>query len=373
MTVNGFIEAVSEQCTRWFHKRNIIIVSERKVKHIPISGPLQFVGLVLALSGVCWASYSTGSFMAARHALKEQGQALRSVTNAKVETNFTSVYQGAPEQMTADVGPYKHSENSTAINGPVAALSGMDNAKLIARITLLESKVVELKNTNEAIVQRVHDKTAGKIDDLENIIKQTGLNLGDMKKEMSDNKAYKAKHAREDAPAEGGPYIPEEPIGFSPQAKEMFSNLDELRLLSQIIGTIPLAMPIKQATEQSTFGHRVDPFNGHLAFHSGLDLSGPIGSKIYSTANGKVVSAGRNGGYGNAIDIDHGFGIVTRYGHLSEILVEEGQDIKKGDIIGVQGSTGRSTGPHLHYEVRYHDQAINPKNFLEAGHNVSQE
>ena len=94
---------------------------------------------------------------------------------------------------------------------------------------------------------------------------------------------------------------------------------------------------------------------------------------MYSTADGKVVSAGRNGAYGNAIDIEHGFGVSTRYAHLSEILVHEGQMVKKGDPIGVEGSTGRSTGLHLHYEVRYHDQAMNPKNFLEAKHEVSEE
>lgn len=364
------ISTLTDLFTRWFHKRNIIIVSERKVKHIPISGHLQFATLCLLLAGVCWASYSTGSFMAARSALKEQGQALRSVTNAHIESSFNTVYKAAAEDSTAgDVGPYKHAAPNVAIEGPIAALSVLDKAKLVARITALESKVIELKTTNETIVQRVQDKTAGKLDELESIVKHTGLNLGTLKKQYSDEKA---KHDRQ--PAEGGPYIPADTIQLSPQAKEMFNNLDELKLISQIVSNLPLSRPIKNAEEQSTFGHRIDPFNGHLAFHSGLDLAGPAGSKIYSTADGKVVSAGRNGAYGNAIDIDHGYGVVTRYAHLSEVLVQEGQPVKKGDVIGVQGSTGRSTGAHLHYEVRYHDQPMNPKNFLEAGGRyVSQE
>jgi len=367
-TMKIFIATLSGFFKRWFHKRNIIIISERKVKHLPVSGHLQFLALMFLLSGVCWASYSTGSYMAARSALKEQGQALRSVTSAHVENNFGTIYQTLfPTKVSVDVGPYKRDQANLALNGPAAVLSGLDNAKLVSRITMLESKVIELKNTNDAIVQRVQDKTAGKLDNLENIIKQTGLSLNDLKKQYSD----KSKH--HDVPSEGGPYIPEGTLALPPQAKEMFQNLDTLSMMTKIVNNLPLMRPIKNAEEQSLFGHRIDPFTGHLAFHSGLDLAGPAGAKIYSAADGKVVSAGRNGAYGNAIDIDHGFGIMTRYGHLSEIKVEDGQQVKKGDIIGIQGSTGRSTGPHLHYEVRYHDQAMNPKNFLEAGSHVPQE
>ena len=364
MKLTPYINSVSNFFKRWFHKRNIIIISQRKVKHVPISGSVQFAVLMLSVISVCWASYSTGSFMAARSALKEQGQALRSVTNAHIETNFSSVYQSQP----IDVAPYRSTSSNVALNnGPIAALSALDNAKLVAKITLLENKVVELKNTNEAIVQRVHDKTSGQLDNLENIIKQTGLNLSELKKEYIDS------DKKRKVPAQGGPYIPDEGVNMPPQAQEMLSGLDNLALLSKIVGNLPLAAPIANGEEQSPFGRRVDPINGHLAFHSGLDLSGPAGSKIYSTGDGKIIAAGRDGAYGNAIDIDHGFGIVTRYGHLSEILVQEGQTVRKGDVIGIQGSTGRTTGPHLHYEVRYHDQAMNPKNFLEAGLNVSQE
>ncbi len=371
--MKSFITKVSNFFARWFHKRNIIIVSERKVKHIPIGGPLQFAALLLLTGAISWASYSTGSYIAARSALKEQGQALRSVTNAHIETSFSNVYQAnVRNKAIADVGvgPYKKNNPSVNVEGPVAALSALDNAKLVARITLLEGKVIELKNTNEAIVQRVQDKTAGKLEDLESIIKHTGLNMSELKREYMDENHAKNKSAH---PSEGGPYIPVDTIFLSPQAKDMLNGLDNLVVLSQIVSTLPLSKPIHVYGEQSAFGHRIDPFNGHMAFHSGLDMAGPIGSKIYSTADGEILSAGRNGAYGNAIDIDHGFGVTTRYGHLSEVLVHEGQQVKKGEVIGIQGMTGRATGPHLHYEVRYHDQAVNPKNFLEAQKDVSEE
>ncbi len=370
------VEMVSGLFAKWFHKRNIIIISERKVKHIPISGHLQFIALSVLSVGFVWASYSTGSFMAARHALKEQGQALRSVTNAHIESSLGVTFKPSkPEDV--DVGPYKRNNNTATnpvVNTAAAALSGMDNAKLVARIALLESKVIELKNTNEAIVQRVQDKTEGRLDNLESIVKQTGLNMSELKHSNQSGEKKKASRKDEDDnTGEGGPYIPDESVSLSPQAKDMLGNLDELATVSKIVKTLPLSEPVANYQEHSGFGHRIDPFNGHMAFHSGLDLAGPAGAKIHTTADGTVVSAGKNGAYGNAIDIDHGNGITTRYGHLAEILVEEGQKVSKGDIIGIQGSTGRSTGAHLHYEVRYHDQAMNPKNFLEAGHHVLEE
>lgn len=366
------IETVSAIFSKWFHKRNIIIISERKVKHIPISGHIQFVALSALSVGFVWASYSTGSFMAARHALKEQGQALRSVTNAHIESSLGVTFKpSAPVEV--DVGPYKRNTATATpvVNSAAAALSGLDNAKLVARIALLESKVIELKNTNEAIVQRVQDKTEGRLDNLEDIVKQTGLNMNELKRSALERK--KSGRKQDDDTGEGGPYIPDEAISLSPQAKDMLGNLDELATVSKIVKTLPLAEPVANFQEHSGFGHRIDPFNGHLAFHSGIDLAGPTNAKIHTTADGTVVSAGVNGAYGNCIDIDHGNGITTRYGHLSEILVKEGQKVSKGDVIGIQGSTGRSTGAHLHYEVRYHDQAMNPKNFLEAGQHVLEE
>jgi murein DD-endopeptidase MepM/ murein hydrolase activator NlpD len=108
------------------------------------------------------------------------------------------------------------------------------------------------------------------------------------------------------------------------------------------------------------FGNRVDPFTGEKDFHGGIDISTPIGAKIVAPADGVVVAAEPNGGYGNHVVIDHKYGVVTRYGHLERFNVQPGQKVKRGDIIGYVGSTGRSTGPHLHYEVWVHDQAQNP-------------
>ena len=123
----------------------------------------------------------------------------------------------------------------------------------------------------------------------------------------------------------------------------------------------------------SGFGARVDPFNENLAFHSGVDFSGPKGSDIHVTAAGVVVFAGPRGDYGNTVEVDHGFGIRTRYGHLSAITVEVGAKLQKGDVVGRLGSTGRSTGPHVHYEIWYDNVVRDPGKFIKAGRDVLQD
>ena len=360
----------TDHLKQWFPKRNVIIISERKVKHVHIGGRTQAVTLALLIGGVCWASYSTGSFMAARSALKEQRQTLRSVASARVATNFSSMFPtSVVATPTTSAGA---NTTATSLNDPMYSLSALDHNKLFARIAFLEHQVIELKTANDAIIQRVSDKTLGRIGSLESIIRQTGLHVEDMKRELEEKQSKNDEQSTE-RKSEGGPYIPDGVTNISPQEYTMYTNLDRLAALRELMNNLPLGMPIAEAESESPFGHRIDPFTGHLAFHSGLDLAGPIGSKIYSTAEGTITYAGINGGYGNSIDIDHGFGIITRFGHLSQILVKEGQVVHKGDIIGIQGSTGRSTGPHLHYEVRYHDQPMNPVNFLDAGHYVSQD
>lgn len=117
----------------------------------------------------------------------------------------------------------------------------------------------------------------------------------------------------------------------------------------------------------SLFGNRIDPFVGTSAFHPGLDLAALTGTPVRATGAGVVDFAGPRGGYGNMVEIDHGDGIVSRYGHLSSILVQKGDRLETGDILGRVGSTGRSTGPHLHFEIRRKDIAVNPQIFLTAG------
>ena len=182
--------------------------------------------------------------------------------------------------------------------------------------------------------------------------------------------------------AEGGPLVPL-PSSFSANSEGAYQarfasaddSLGDFTELVNAMTSVPLVQPVTgaQFEQSSAFGARRDPFTKQLSFHSGLDFSGPAGSPVRATAPGVVVYAGLRGAYGNTVEIDHGHGIRTRYGHLRSILVSVGSKVAKDTTVGRLGSTGRSTGPHVHYEVWYDDAARNPRNFLKAGHYVLEE
>ena len=166
-------------------------------------------------------------------------------------------------------------------------------------------------------------------------------------------------------PAQGGPYDPA--TQADPTFKSLFTSWKKLDNLADGAIAVPSDKPVKTAEFTSGYGTRTDPFRGGAARHQGIDLAAPIGTPIYATADGTVLEAGFNhGGYGNLIKVDHGRGIETRYGHLSRILVSPGQRITRGQLIGHMGSTGRSTGSHLHYEVRIDGRAVNPIPFMKS-------
>jgi murein DD-endopeptidase MepM/ murein hydrolase activator NlpD len=163
----------------------------------------------------------------------------------------------------------------------------------------------------------------------------------------------------------GGPYIPVS-ADAEPRFKDLFISWKKLSNLQAAVTAIPAYMPVKDYHYTSGYGYRFDPFNGGTAMHAGLDMAGSQGEPIYASANGVVLQAGRSGGYGNLVELGHGKGIDTRYGHLSAILVKPGEHVSQGQLIGRMGSTGRSTGTHLHFEVRVDGRAVNPRPFLDA-------
>ena len=165
--------------------------------------------------------------------------------------------------------------------------------------------------------------------------------------------------------AVGGPFEPA--TKTDPTFKALFNSWKKLDQLQDGVIAVPSDKPVKTADFTSSFGVRSDPFGRGAAMHAGIDLAGPIGTPIYATADGIVTeSAYNSGGYGNLIKLDHGRGIETRYGHLSAFTVRAGERVKRGQVIGRMGSTGRSTGSHLHYEVRIDGRAVNPIPFMRS-------
>jgi murein DD-endopeptidase MepM/ murein hydrolase activator NlpD len=168
-------------------------------------------------------------------------------------------------------------------------------------------------------------------------------------------------NSRAEAPAEGGPFVP------PPKADAVTTNAlspEKLAALEALSKTLPIAAPLAHYEIGSRFGPRVDPFNHRRAFHTGIDMDAPYSSPVYATAPGTVIYAGWLGDYGKVVEIDHGFGIVTLYAHLRRCLVTVGQTVPAQAEIGLVGTTGRSTGPHVHYEVRVDGQPQDPEKFL---------
>ena len=181
--------------------------------------------------------------------------------------------------------------------------------------------------------------------------------------------------ALEDRSAQGGPLIS---LGRGEDAldqrfQRLGLSLARMSALERGLAGIPQVLPASLEFISSGFGYRADPFTGGAAFHAGLDFRGPVGAPIYSAAKGRISFAGVKQGYGNSIEIDHGNGLMTRYAHMSRLGARVGQRVAAGQVIGAIGSTGRSTGPHLHFEVRIHDRAVNPRPFLEATPHVLQD
>jgi murein DD-endopeptidase MepM/ murein hydrolase activator NlpD len=174
------------------------------------------------------------------------------------------------------------------------------------------------------------------------------------------------------APAAGGPFVPlmsaDSASPFEQALQRLQSSLAVLGRLATLMAATPVQHPLSAAAEiTSGFGGRIDPFNGRTAMHTGVDFHGDYGAPVRATAGGRVSVAALTGGYGKMVEIDHGNGLSTRYAHLSEINVQEGQVVGIGAIVGALGSTGRSTGPHLHYETRIDGEPVDPLRFLRAG------
>lgn len=171
----------------------------------------------------------------------------------------------------------------------------------------------------------------------------------------------------------GGPLLPvSATLPFEDKARELDEALSRLEALKRKVRRIPIAHPVPGAQVTSSFGMRRDPLLGRTAYHAGMDFRASPGSPVRAAASGIVVEAGWNGGYGRMVEVDHGNGIRTRYAHLSNVLVKIGDRIDNGGVIGRVGSSGRSTGPHLHYEIRQNHRPINPRKLIKAGQHLAE-
>jgi murein DD-endopeptidase MepM/ murein hydrolase activator NlpD len=225
----------------------------------------------------------------------------------------------------------------------------------------LERRMVMLEESQSQLVSRIHARTESNIDDLESAVSLTGINVAVLLKRM---RAASEK-------AMGGPMVELAPKGMNQELSEdligLENRLSRWSALNGVLEILPVIPPVEQYSISSRFGTRRDPFTKKRAFHAGMDFAAPNKSRIYSTAAGTVSFVGWDGAYGRLVEIDHGLGIKTRYGHLRKILVKKGQKVKFRQKIALMGSSGRSTGSHVHYEIKFDRKQINPASFIKAG------
>lgn len=233
---------------------------------------------------------------------------------------------------------------------PVGENSSERADRVFSKVTL------SLKTIEQDQLERITQLTSGadrKTDEMAAIMTRTGIKLDDLKPSGI-----------------GGPFV--EPQGtngsvFENSMNDLDTALNRLETMRTTAGELPFGNPAPGRNITSRFGNRMDPFLGRPALHAGIDFQAETGANVRATGAGTVTAAGNSGGYGNMVEVDHGQGISTRYGHMSAILVKVGDTIEAGDIVGRAGSTGRSTGPHVHYEVRRNDSPVDPMRFLSAG------
>ncbi len=214
-----------------------------------------------------------------------------------------------------------------------------------------------LENQQLAFVDKATGAAEAKLRDTQALIRRLGLDPARFVQSSDWNGQAQG--------AVGGPYVPVS-VDAEPRFKDLFLSWKKLNTLQAGVAAIPAYVPVKEFRYTSGFGVRYDPFNGGTAMHTGVDMAGAYGEPIYASANGTVRTAGVSGGYGNMVELTHGKGIDTRYGHLSKILVHAGETVRQGQLIGRMGSTGRSTGTHLHYEIRVDGRAVDARPFLAA-------
>jgi len=232
------------------------------------------------------------------------------------------------------------------------------------------ARTEDLERDQERTLSELEDRVVEQSETVRGVLRLTGVSM--------------TSFTGSDDPASGGPLVPQDFVAylrdsglnpaFAERVAQVAARVTESRRLTDVANATPLAPPVAvDYRETSGYGARIDPFTGRPAFHSGLDMAAFERAPVVATSPGTVVFAGNRSGYGNTVEIDHGHGFKTRYGHLRDIQVQRGDRVAIGQRVGSMGSTGRSTATHLHYEVWFRGRSVDPINFLRAGRHVHEQ
>jgi murein DD-endopeptidase MepM/ murein hydrolase activator NlpD len=361
---------------QWFPDREFFMRSEGQVRFIRISSRIQ-ITLACAVAGavllwiavLAWVLIASLIGASSRASLLEREAAVASHESrvAKYRKDIGEVaadLQKRQDFIEKSVQGAIGSMPSNLPQGTVSDSSG-EAAKTVSKISAELPEAAGLARTEArqlAFIEALTRYADARAARAETAIRRVGLNP--------------AMIFAADRSAQGGPLIrlaTGPGYAIDPRFARLGASLARMSAMEQGLSRIPNTLPASLEYISSGFGYRADPFTGGAAFHAGLDFRGPIGAPIHAAAAGTVSFTGVRSGYGNCVEISHGNGLLTRYAHMSRIGATMGQLVHPGDTIGAIGSTGRSTGPHLHFEVRINDRPVNPRPFLESMPHVLEE
>jgi murein DD-endopeptidase MepM/ murein hydrolase activator NlpD len=368
-------DAQGQRRVTWLTGRLALVRSSQGLVAIAVAPVWQIAAFSIAgasLAALIAGLVVAGVFQGASERQAEEIVALRGVVRGLAEhATF------AEQDRTASL------RRAAAERNVMAAETVTARSRLAAErdVALERASALDRANANRQQVEQERDRARTERDDLANEVdvalreldSETRRTLADIEKIFAatgvDPRLGRPLAHRIEA--RGGPYIPWQ--GFAaagPENANRFEGvarrLERLKALRDALQQLPIVMPVTRAVLSGGFGFRFDPFNGGSARHEGVDLRASFDSTVYAPGAGTVISAGWNGEFGNMVEVDHGFGVVTRYAHLSRIGVRVGDVLTPRQPIGVIGATGRATGAHLHYEIRVAGQAIDPIKFLHA-------
>ncbi|MBX9797183.1 M23 family metallopeptidase [Sphingomonas sp.] len=358
---------LAHQVKGQFKTRDFILHDGHSLRRFSVAGRTQAALAIGAGVTLCFTAY--GATQAAASAVALSGV----LGGPQGEAAALARLQGEVAAMQAKVEAIKHAAKVHAARVEqrqaliAAVLSGESNGKLALNTPLIDAK------TNAVAADVVAPLTKVERDQLALAVR--ARLVAERRYALAANHFRRLGIAPERfqarAGGQGGPYEPVTGVqaaeaNAEAEFRSLFMTWKKLETLEQAVIAIPAMQPVDKVSFTSTFGVRSDPFRGTPAMHAGVDIPGAQGTPVYATADGVIARAERSGGYGNMVEINHGRGIATRYGHLSKIMIAPNTRVTRGQLIGLMGSTGRSTGTHLHYEVRIDGQAVNPIPFLQT-------
>jgi len=360
-----------------FCKRRILVITDDKIKNYPLSSSTQALLFFGVFGFISWVSFSSGQYFSYKQIVskKEAEVYQANLINLDLQTKIDNLQSNLVKlnEYFSTVKEFDYNKNKGSKKSERKNISYdiKDIKNPFGANNIHKRVAIDIKNK---VVDNINVNATERIAKLKNLIAMTGLKF----KNLDYNENIISKQNNEAFPDfknQGGPDTDNiSTVNLSEMnLDENFhfsENIGQLMHLEKIFNSIPFKSPMKRYYISSRYGTRIDPVTRRKGQHFGTDFAGPLGAKIYSTAPGVVKFSGRKGNYGNFVEIDHGFGIITRYGHLKKIFVKKGDVIDRSHVIALQGNSGRSTGPHLHYEVRYNDKPYNPEKFVKAGRYV---